>query len=176
MFAGSTLHVLAAVVLTALLACACASDLRTRKIPNKLVLVIAVLGIVYSIVAKSWAAGAVQAFGGIATGLAIWFPFYAVRMLGAGDVKLFAAAASWLGARTAVEAALWTALFGGAIALCVMMINTGVVLTMLRVMHAVRDPGSLREEPVSRARHMPYAFAITAGLLVAATLPRLLVP
>ena len=176
MFAGSALHVLAAVVLAALLAWACAFDLRTRKIPNKLVLVIAVLGILYSLVARSPVAGAVQAFGGIATGLAIWFPFYAVRMLGAGDVKLFAAASAWLGARTAVEAALWTALFGGAIALCVMMVNSGVVLMMLRVMHAVRDPGSLREEPVTRTRHMPYAFAITAGLLVAAAMPRLLVP
>ena len=176
MFAGTTLHAIAAAMLVSLLAMACASDLRTRKIPNKLVLVIGVLGIVYSLLSNSLSAGLVQAFGGIATGLALWFPFYALRMLGAGDVKLFAAASAWLGAKVAVEAALWTALIGGTIAIGVMMVNAGFVLTLLRLMHAIRDPGSLRDEPVSTRRHMPYAFAIAGGLLVAASAPGLLLP
>ena len=130
------------VVLCALLAAACVSDLRTRRIPNRLVLVTLVAGVVFSAVTKSFAAGLTQAGGGLLTGLAIWIPFYALRMLGAGDVKLFAAAATFLGARSAVDAAVYTALYGGALALLYMILNSGLKSTAIRLGSAVHQPVS----------------------------------
>ena len=104
------------VVLAALLAAGCLSDLRARRIPNTLVLVTAAIGFVFAVAGVNWVGGLVRAGEGLLTGLAIWFPFFAFGMLGAGDVKLFAASATFLGARGAAEGALYTALYGGVLA------------------------------------------------------------
>ena len=159
------------VVLCALLAAACVSDLRTRRIPNALVLLTAVAGLVFSAVTKSFAAGLTQAGGGLLTGLAIWIPFYALRMLGAGDVKLFAAASTFLGARSAVDAAVYTALYGGGLALLYMILNAGVKSTAIRIGSAMHQPSLLQNPATSNRRRMPYALAIAAGVLTVIWLP-----
>jgi prepilin peptidase CpaA len=159
------------VVLCALLAAACVSDLRTRRIPNALVVVTAIAGVIFSAVTKSFAIGLTQAGAGLLTGLAIWIPFYALRMLGAGDVKLFAAAATFLGARSAVDAAVYTALYGGALALLYMILNSGLKSTAIRLGSAVHQPSLLQNPATSNRRRMPYAFAIAAGVLTVLLLP-----
>ncbi len=158
-------------VFAGLLILACVSDWRTRRIPNKTVAVLAVCGVILAIVSKSLAAGLTHAGAGAAVGLAIWLPFYALRTLGAGDVKLFAAASTYLGPHAAVEAALYTALYGGVIAFVFMIIQSGWTSTLLRVSHSIQQPALLRNEPTSRLRRLPYAFAITAGVLTAACWP-----
>ena len=158
-------------VLAGLLILACVSDWRTRRIPNQVVAVLAVCGVILAIVTKSWVAALTHAGAGGAVGLAIWLPFYALRTLGAGDVKLFAAASTYLGPHAAVEAALYTALYGGVIAFVFMIVQSGWTSTLLRVSHSIQQPGLLRNEPTSRLRRLPYAFAITAGVLTAAWWP-----
>jgi len=158
-------------VLAMLLTLACVSDWRTRRIPNLVVAALAVSGVILAIATKSWAAGLTHAGAGAIVGLAIWLPFYALRTLGAGDVKLFAAASTYLGPHAAVEAALYTALYGGVIAFVFMIIQSGWTSTLLRVSHSIQQPALLRNEPTSRLRRLPYAFAITAGVLTAAWWP-----
>ena len=168
MFAGSASSVLASsAVLLVLFALACASDLRTRRIPNLLVVVMALSGIIWALVTKSWVGGLTHAGTGAVIGLLIWLPFYAFRMLGAGDVKLFAAASTFLGPRAAVEGALYTALFGGGVALTYMIIQSGWLATLVRVSHAVHQPDLLHVTPAPQRRPLPYALAITAGVLAA---------
>src|SRR5690242_18940194 len=104
------------VALCALLAAACQSDLRARRIPNTLVLVTAVIGVAFTVAGTGWLGGLAHAGGRLITGPAIRFPFFAFGMLGAGDVKLFAASATFLAAHASVEGALYTALFGGVLA------------------------------------------------------------
>jgi prepilin peptidase CpaA len=144
---------------------ACISDLRTRRIPNLLVVVAAVAGTIVALLTKSWSAGLIQAGAGLGTGLAIWLPFYALGMLGAGDVKLFAAASTFLGPRSAVEASLYTAFYGGVLALGYMLGRSGVASTLIRVSQGVRQPELLRNDPTAQRRRMPYALAIAAGVL-----------
>jgi prepilin peptidase CpaA len=158
-------------LLVVLLTVACASDWRTRRIPNEVVVALAVCGVILAMVSKSWVAGLTHAGAGGAVGLAIWLPFYALRTLGAGDVKLFAAASTFLGPHAAVEGALYTALYGGVIAFVFMIIQSGWTSTLLRVSHSIQQPALLRNEPTSRLRRLPYAFAITAGVLTAAWWP-----
>ena len=152
-------------ILMVLLTAACVSDLRTRRIPNLLVIVTAVAGTVVAVVVKPVIPGLIQAGGGLGTGLAIWLPFYALGMLGAGDVKLFAAASTFLGARSAIEASVYTALYGGVLAFLYMLTRSGVASTLIRVSHGVRQPELLRNDPTSRRRRMPYALASAAGVL-----------
>jgi len=159
------------VVLCVLLAAACVSDLRTRRIPNLLVVITAVSGVMFSAVTKSFATGLTQAGAGLLTGLAIWIPFYALRMLGAGDVKLFAAAATFLGPRSAVDAAVYTALYGGALALLYMILHSGFKSTAIRLGNAMHQPSLLQNPATSNRRRMPYAFAIAAGVLTVLWMP-----
>jgi Flp pilus assembly protein protease CpaA len=82
-------------------------------------------------------------------------------------VKLFAASATFLGARAAVEGALYTALFGGVLAAVFMISTSGWLATAFRVGHAAHQPMLLRQEPRTHGRRLPYALAIAAGVLTA---------
>jgi prepilin peptidase CpaA len=161
------MNVARGLVLCALLAAACVSDLRARRIPNSLVLVGAVVGIVFAVAGDGFLAGLARAGGGLLTGLAIWLPFFAFGMLGAGDVKLFAASATFLGARAAVEGALYTALYGGLLAAAFMIANSGWSVAVFRIGHAAHQPMLLRQAPSKHGRRLPYALAIAAGVLTA---------
>jgi prepilin peptidase CpaA len=82
--------------LLAMLACAAAIDLRSRRIPNSLTLMIAMTGAMQSLLPAAtvspW-----QSFAGLLTGIALTFALFALRALGGGDVKLLAASGAWLG-------------------------------------------------------------------------------
>ena len=153
-------------MLLAFLGAACLSDLRSRRIPNWLVLLTATTGIVVAVGTLPFPVAVKLSGGGLLTGLAIWFPFYVFRMVGAGDVKLFAAAATFLGPVSAVEGALYTALYGGLVALGYMTARSGWASTFLRLVNGVQSPSLLRNHDASRWR-MPYAFAIAGGILTA---------
>ena len=167
MFVGPAPVVVGSVVLAGLLTIACVSDLRTRLIPNRLVLVTVAAGFAFALVSSSVIDGLSRAGLGLLTGFVVWFPFYLLRMLGAGDVKLFAAAATFLGARGAIEGALYTALFGGVLALVYMVISSGWMSTVIRLGHATQHPAMLRNAPSPNRRRMPYALAISVGILTA---------
>jgi prepilin peptidase CpaA len=166
MLTSSASAIWAGAVLSALLGAACVTDARSRRIPNLLVLVIATLGVAYSISAAPWLPGIGRALAGLGLGLAIWFPLYALRMMGAGDVKLFAAAAAWLGPAAALKASFLAALCGGVLSVVWMMYSAGFSLTLLRLVHAARDPQILREKQAVGSRRMPYGIAIAAGVLI----------
>jgi prepilin peptidase CpaA len=165
-FAGPAPVVARSVVLVGLLAAACVSDLRTRLIPNRIVVATIAAGLLFAAVTNRGFTGLTHAGAGLLTGFVVWFPFYLLRMLGAGDVKLFAASATFLGAHGALEGSLYTALFGGALALFYMLASSGWALTLIRVGQGVQHPAMLRNSPAG-SRRMPYALAISVGVLVA---------
>lgn len=160
--------------LVPLLVWACVTDVRSRRIPNAAVAAIALTGLAASLLSSPPWHSLLLAFGGIATGLVIWLPFYALRMMGAGDVKLFAAAAAWLGPRGALDGALLAALAGGVLAIGFLVAERGAVLTMFQLRSAVRAPHTLRGATASRGSSVPYGLAMAAGILGAAYLPSLL--
>ena len=174
-FAGPAHGAVAGVVFALLLLAACVSDLRTRRIPNVLVLVVLVLGTIYSVSAAPLLPGLGRAMGGLGVGLALWFPFYMLGMLGAGDVKFFAAASSWIGVGGALEAALLSALAGGVLGLGWLVARSGVRAAAERVAVQVAQRRVL---PLSAAdpklAKLPYGIAMALGLALAAWFPRLL--
>lgn len=174
MFTGSMSQALAGAAFLLLLGAVCVSDVKSRRVPNGLVASLALLGILASTLRQPWFDGLAAALLGIGTGLALWLPFWLLHMLGAGDVKLFAAASAWLGPSLAVEGALLTALYGGLVALAFMLVRRGVPFTVVRLAHAVRSPGILRDEQGSREARLPYALAMTAGVSTAAWFPGIL--
>lgn len=158
-----------------LLGVACFTDARERRIPNAVVAALLLAGIAVTVArTPGWPALA-GSLGGVATGLGLWLPFWLLRIVGAGDVKLFAAASAWLGPQLAVEAALLAGLYGGVIAIAFMLRGQGVQFTAMRLAHAVQQPQILRDDRgTGHSRRLPYGFAIAAGAATAAWFPGIL--
>jgi prepilin peptidase CpaA len=144
----------AAVVATA----AAVLDLRSRRIPNWLTgstLAVAVL-------ANTWMAGPtglVTALAGAALGLLLLLPFYAVRGVGAGDVKLLAAIGALVGAQSLLWVCLFGALVGGTMSVILLIAHRRVGLTLAQVMALQLPATGLRA---------PYGIAIAGGVYLAA--------
>ena len=95
------------------------TDLRSRRIPNWLTGGALALGLLGGF----WLggpSGGLSALGGAALGLLILLPFYAVRGMGAGDVKLLAAVGALLGYQTLLPIAFYGAMAGGVLSLVIM--------------------------------------------------------
>ncbi len=120
--------------------------------------------------------GFVVASEGLLVGLACWLPFYAFGWLGAGDVKLYAAAAAWLTPKSAIEGALVAALAGAVVALLWMVKTHGMRQTGQTIGLAAGTPGILspRKDGSGRSSKLPYGVAIALGAISAGWMPGLL--
>jgi prepilin peptidase CpaA len=101
----------------------------------------------------------------VAIGLAalvIGATMFALRWIGGGDAKLFAASALWLGLSGLGAFLIWTALAGGALALALLSARRVSELTGL----PIRKPGWV-ERLLAPAGDIPYGIAIAAGGLAA---------
>jgi prepilin peptidase CpaA len=155
----------ASVALTVLLTLASVSDLRARRVPNALNLTVLGAGMLFQVVSPRLGDGWGSAFAGLAVGFAIWFPMYLFRLIGAGDVKLFAAAAVWIGPRGAVVAAVVTSVSGALLGAVWMVRRRGVSSTMIALIQLIRAPAALQLPSVERLDTVPYALAVSVGIL-----------
>jgi prepilin peptidase CpaA len=102
------------VVLFCLLGYAVVSDVRSHRIPNRLVLAGLGFGFIYSAFVPFWGHhGFLWALGGAAIGFCVMFPLWLGRMTGAGDVKLIAMAGALLGVDAIVPALIASFIAGG---------------------------------------------------------------
>ena len=149
---------------------ACWFDVRTRRIPNRLTFPAAALGVVAATVAHG-GHGSVASGAGLLVGLALFFPLFVLKGLGAGDVKLMGALGAWLGACDAFGVAFYTTLAGGVLALALIarhrysrqaVQNLWLLLMHFRVF-GIRPLDSLTLE-TSAGPKLPYALPIAVGL------------
>jgi prepilin peptidase CpaA len=134
------------------------TDLRSRRIPNWLVLPFLPLGIAVSAWFGHWH-GVVQSLEGAGLGIVIFGILYWKFGMGAGDVKLCAAIGAWIGPSQFLIAVLMTGLAGGLVILI-----WAVCRTALRVVgRRTREQASLGNLMETK---MPYAPAIAIGTLV----------
>jgi prepilin peptidase CpaA len=139
-----------AILFTGLLGWASISDIRVRKIPNWTVLAILGLFAPWAVLSTShWVVWALAA-GAIA--LIVSVILYMVGMVGAGDSKLFAAVALFVGMSHLPHLALGTALVGGAIAAVSILTRPRRAMVML----TMRGKGDF-------GRGIPYGVAIAAA-------------
>lgn len=154
-------------------ALACFSDWRSRRIPNVLTFGAALAAFAFWAVTGG-SSGLLRSVAGWIVGCALFLPWFLLRGMGGGDVKLLAAFGAWMGPWTVVWAAAYAAIAGGVLAVAValpagylgtMMRNLWGLLTFWRVAGVRPHPGlTLATAPGPR---LPYAFPITAGALVA---------
>lgn len=182
MSAEISLWVDVALCLLALLLClAVASDWRAHRIPNRLVL--AGLALAFGLHGAASLTGQPILAGphywsplaGMLVGGGLFLPLYLLRACGAGDVKLMAMVGAFVGAPLALEAAIYTMVIGGLLALGVLLWRGAAAQTFTNLRFMLFEWGAraaggqgLRITPLNRsAARLPYALAIAAGTLIA---------
>lgn len=98
------------------------TDVRSGKISNKWVAVFMAGAILYQLVAGGLA-GLGNGMIGAAAGFVPLLLLYMAKGIGAGDVKLFGALGAWIGAAAVLQVLLYSILYAGAIALCIVTFN-----------------------------------------------------
>ena len=146
-------------------------DVRTRRIPNWLTFGAALAALAYGAFDAGLPGVGTAAAGWIA-GAALFFPFFALGGMGAGDVKLLAALAAWLGPSESVWLAMFAAMAGGVLGLVGRArrgyLRTAISNLWLMLMHwrtqGLGPVPGLTLKDASSPR-LAYAIPITIGVL-----------
>lgn len=154
------------------LAVATFTDLRSRRIPNWLVLPFLLAGVIVSGWLGGWP-GIWQSVSGLGLGALLFGILYWMGGMGMGDVKLCAAIGAWIGPGQLVIALVITGMVGGIMAVCWaaaggflgdLFKGTGDLIFGLKQRGMRPHPELVLSNPLTRK--MPYAPAIAIGTLV----------
>ena len=167
-------------LLFALLAAAVAHDVRARRIPNAIVFPGALAAIALHALLPGGQGlfgvpmgglGVLSALGGWSLGLAILMPMYALRLMGAGDVKLLAMVGAFVGAGQILAVAIATLLAGGVLAVCWALWQGSLRRLLGNALQMVLHSGLSGlaggavqvEAPAAASGRLPYAVAIATA-------------
>ena len=149
-------------------------DLRWRRIPNRLNITAALLGIVLNALFFH-GHGVASAFLGIGVALLVYFPLYLLRGMGAGDVKLMMAIGAIVGPSNWFQIFVVTALCGGFFALCLIVfkrrfhdtvLNCYLMLSEMCHLRAPHHSSAQLDVSSSAALRLPHGVSIAVGALV----------
>src|SRR5215216_3940584 len=145
-------------------------DVRYRRIPNLFVLATLITGFILNL-SLFGLSGCLNSLSGCVFAFILMFILHVFGAMGAGDVKLFAAVGSLIGAHLVLPTFLVVLLTGGALALLLMLHTGAVRATMQRVLQILVGllPGwelPRFSVPSDRKHTIPYGVAITFGSLI----------
>ena len=162
-------------LLLLLVTAAAIKDLESRRIPNFLLLAGVLGALLLHLLSREPVTALLGALGGCATGLAVLLPFYLLRGMAAGDVKMMAAVGVFTGAGDVLRIAILAWCAGGVMVLVVLIVK-GRLRLALSNLWAMLLPILLRLQRLpspspgngSRpsAGSIPYGVAIAAGTIV----------
>ena len=173
-----TMRLLANLPLLTLLVLAAITDVRERRIPNWLTLLLIASGVLRTAF-TGCAPSPLGSVAGMFAGAALPFVLFAIGALGAGDVKLMAGVGAWLGSLAAVEVFLLAGVAGMFIVLAqaVAQRHLGLLLRNSLVVGLnllyVREVGLSHATETGRScrsveRPLPYAVPVLAAVIFAA--------
>ena len=146
-------------------------DVRYRRIPNPFVLATLISGLTINL-AIGGLSGGLNSIGGCLLAFILMFILHVFGAMGAGDVKLFAAIGSVIGAQLVLPTFVVVVLMGGLLAL-ITTLRSGVFrTTMHRVLQILVGllpgwPMPKFSVPADRRLTIPYGAAITIGAIIA---------
>jgi prepilin peptidase CpaA len=148
------------------------TDLRSRRIPNWLVLPFLTLGLAVAGVLHGWS-GLGRSLLGVLIASVLMGIFCYLGGMGMGDLKLCAAIGAWIGPVQLLAALLLTGIAGGVMAICWALAGgfltetfrgIGQLLLGFRKRGLRPHPSLVLDNPLTRK--MPYAPAIAIGTIV----------
>lgn len=147
------------------------TDLRSRRVPNWLVLPFLPLGIIVMGWRWGWH-GVGQSLAGAGLAILLFGFFYLKGGMGAGDLKLCAAIGAWIGPQRLFIALIVTALAGGVMALA-WAVKGGFLKELFsgtsRLIFGSKNSGADDDSKLvldnPKTRKMPYVPAIVIGTL-----------
>lgn len=145
-------------------------DVRYRRIPNTFVLATLATGLIVNAAGGGWS-GALASLGGCLIAFTLMFILHVFGAMGAGDVKLFAAIGSVLGASLVLPTFFVVVLTGGALGIVTMFRTGSVRSTLHNILMLLVGllPGWKMPRlavPSDRRKTIPYGVAITFGSLI----------
>jgi len=117
---------------------ALASDIKTYKIKNSIVYPFMLIGIVTNLVLGG-IEGLIFSLTGLFITILLMIILFVLRMQGAGDIKLFGAIGSIMGLKFALYTIAYSYLFGGVMALIVMLINKNGKKRLMYLINYIRS-------------------------------------
>lgn len=145
-------------------------DVRYRRIPNAFVLATLVAGLSLNLI-MGGLSGGLSSLGGCVFAFILMFMLHIFGAMGAGDVKLFAAIGSVIGAQLVLPTFIVVVITGGVLALFSILRSGVFRTTMLRVLQIFVGllPGWQMPKfsvPADRSLTIPYGVAITIGAII----------
>ncbi|GBG13148.1 prepilin peptidase CpaA [Novimethylophilus kurashikiensis] len=159
-------------------------DLKSHRIPNALVLLGILIGVLGNGLAPAGfgfnsevlpgGLGWWMAFKGMGYGLMMMLPFYVLRAMGAGDVKLMAMVGAYVGPGTVIGVVVSTFVIGGIMALVVaarsgelnrVLENVRWALFGFMMKSSTGQITNMSEGTATSQIKLPYALAISLGTL-----------
>lgn len=143
------------------------TDIKGFKIKNKVVLPTIIIGLIYGLICNSF----LDSIYGMLIPLVL-FPLYALKMLGAGDVKALCAVGAVLGFKLSVMTLLLTFVSGGVIAFGFMLFNKNFIKRFKNLFNYLKMSFFMRKMDKynyggSEKSYFRFSFAITAGTILA---------
>lgn len=165
--------IILSLVLFALALIAGVVDIRARRIPNWLVLTGLSLGITLNSLIFGWF-GLKLALSGAGLAFAVYFAFYLLRAMGAGDVKLMAAVGALAGPKGWLAIFFFTAIAGGIIAFTLLLakgrfkrtlLNVSIMLHQLSRLQAPYHATEELDVRSGKALRLPHGATIALGTI-----------
>ncbi len=150
-------------------------DLKQHRIPNFLTFSALIAGFSLQLLLQGWD-GLTYSLSGLAVGFLILIPFYIKGGMGAGDVKLMAAAGTFLGFKGTLLAVGLTLFAGSIMGIFLLVILGGIKVAMQRYFSTLKQLFYLHSIDLSyippppddaAAVKFPYATAICVGTIAA---------
>lgn len=153
---------------------AASTDITARRIPNWLV----VSGLFAALGARIWLQGAEGALiwlEGTITGFGLLLPFYILRGMAAGDVKLMSMVGAWVGPVLGFDIALITFLIGAIWSVALVLLRgrlNQLIINLSLIAHARRTKDAPSDESLTEPAgvvhsvgSIPYGVAIAASVI-----------
>ncbi len=147
-------------------------DIRSRKIPNRLIVLALPASLLLHLFFDGWSGLATSCAAGLVAG-GIFFVFFVAGGMGGGDVKLIGTVASAMGFENIAYLLIFTSLVGGVMGIVLALMHGRLRETVENMLSLLRHHGNKGLTPHeelnaknSNTLRLPYAVAIAAGCLL----------
>jgi prepilin peptidase CpaA len=141
------------------------TDLKSRRIYNKVIYPVLLVAIITQLIIGGWK-GLELSFAGFLVGLSLLIIPFFLGGIGAGDVKLLALVGAFKGWLFVIYTGIYMALIGALIAVVLLLIGKGMFQKVAIFLYGARNKQNM-SYLFNRKTTYPYGVAIAGGALLA---------